>query len=124
MVWRTWDLNLKVRLVGELITHTFFWMYFPFMALYFSDSFGKDIAGIMLMVPPLLGMMSNLFGGYLADKVGRKPTMLLSLYIVGDVCHFCLFQLPCCRLSCLHRHWDCQLSLLASQLRDGGGPDD
>ncbi|MDR7315215.1 MFS transporter [Brevibacillus nitrificans] len=79
MVWRTWDLNLKVRLVGELITHTFFWMYFPFMALYFSDSFGKDVAGIMLMVPPLLGMMSNLFGGYLADKVGRKPTMLLSL---------------------------------------------
>lgn len=79
MHWRSWDLNLKVRLFGELITHTFFWMYFPFMALYFSDSFGKDVAGVLLMVPPLLGMLSNLFGGYLADKVGRKPTMLLSL---------------------------------------------
>lgn len=79
MYWRSWDTNLKVRLFGELITHTFFWMYFPFMALYFSDSFGKDVAGILLMVPPLLGMLSNLFGGYLADKVGRKATMLLSL---------------------------------------------
>lgn len=79
MHWRSWDLNLKVRLVGELITHTFFWMYFPFMALYFSETFGKDVAGLLLMVPPLLGMLSNLFGGYLADKVGRRPTMLLSL---------------------------------------------
>ncbi|WP_289138151.1 MFS transporter [uncultured Brevibacillus sp.] len=79
MHWRSWDLNLKVRLFGELITHTFFWMYFPFMALYFSDTFGKDVAGLLLMVPPLLGMLSNLFGGYLSDKVGRRFTMLLSL---------------------------------------------
>lgn len=79
MQWRSWDLNLKVRLFGELITHTFFWMYFPFMALYFSDTFGKDVAGLLLMVPPLLGMLFNLFGGYLADRVGRRFTMLLSL---------------------------------------------
>lgn len=58
----------------------FFWMYFPFMALYFSDTFGKDVAGLLLMVPPLLGMLSNLFGGYLADRVGRRFTMLLSIF--------------------------------------------
>ncbi|WP_400162198.1 MDR family MFS transporter [Brevibacillus sp. TJ4] len=85
MHWRTWDLNLKVRLFGELITHTFFWMYFPFMGILFSDSFGKDIAGFLLMVPPLLGMFSNLVGGYLADRVGRRPTMLLSLCISASM---------------------------------------
>ncbi|USG65490.1 MFS transporter [Brevibacillus ruminantium] len=79
MIWRSWDLNLKVRLLGELITHTFFWMYFPFIALYFSDTFGKDVAGLLLTVPPLLGIFSNLAGGYLADRIGRKKTMLISI---------------------------------------------
>lgn len=85
MSWRSWDLNLKVRLFGELITHTFFWMYFPFMALLFSDSFGKDMAGLLLMVPPLLGMFSNLFGGYLSDRIGRRPTMLTSLILSSSM---------------------------------------
>jgi MFS transporter, DHA1 family, multidrug resistance protein B len=85
MYWRSWDLNLKVRLFGELITHTFFWMYFPFMALLFSDSFGKDVAGLLLMVPPLLGMFSNLFAGYLCDRIGRKPTMLTSLFLTSTM---------------------------------------
>ncbi|MDH4619912.1 MFS transporter [Brevibacillus sp. AY1] len=89
MQWRSWDLNLKVRLFGELITHTFFWMYFPFMALLFSDSFGKDVAGILLMIPPLLGIFSNLFAGYLADRIGRKPTMLISLFVSSSM--FALF---------------------------------
>ncbi|CAM5797491.1 MULTISPECIES: MDR family MFS transporter [Brevibacillus] len=80
MYWRSWDLNLKVRLFGELITHTFFWMYFPFMALYFSDVFGKDVAGLLLMVPPLLGIVANLAGGYLADRIGRRKTMLIAIF--------------------------------------------
>ncbi|QQE74280.1 MFS transporter [Brevibacillus composti] len=79
MYWRSWDLNLKVRLFGELITHTFFWMYFPFMALYFSDVFGKNVAGLLLTIPPLLGIFSNLAGGYLADRIGRRKTMLFSI---------------------------------------------
>jgi MFS family permease len=79
MHWLSWDLNLKVRLVGELITHTLFWMYFPFMALHFSEAFGKDIAGVLLTVPPLLGIAANLAGGYLADRIGRRKTMLLAI---------------------------------------------
>lgn len=79
MHWRSWDVNLKVRLFGELIAHTFFWMYFPFMALHFSDAFGKEAAGLLLTIPPLLGMFANLAGGYLADRIGRRTTMLLSI---------------------------------------------
>lgn len=88
MQWLTWDLNLKVRLIGETIFHTLFWMYFPFMALHFSDAFGKDVAGMMLTVPPLLGILGNLGGGYMSDSLGRRPTMLL-----GSFMQFIMFAL-------------------------------
>jgi len=81
MQWLSWDLNLKVRLIGETIFHTLSWMYFPFMALHFSDAFGKDVAGILLMVPPMLGIFASLAGGYLSDRWGRRPTMLLGSFL-------------------------------------------
>ncbi len=81
MQWLAWDLNLKVRLIGETIFHTLFWMYFPFIALHFSDAFGKDLAGILLTVPPLVGIFGNLGGGYLSDSIGRRPTMLLGSFL-------------------------------------------
>ncbi|HZG14992.1 MAG TPA: MFS transporter [Candidatus Bathyarchaeia archaeon] len=81
MQWLTWDLNLKVRLIGETIFHTLFWMYFPFIALHFSDAFGKDLAGILLTVPPLIGILGNLAGGYLSDTLGRRPTMLTGAFL-------------------------------------------
>ncbi|WP_134683349.1 MDR family MFS transporter [Brevibacillus migulae] len=81
MQWLAWDLNLKVRLIGETIFHTLFWMYFPFIALHFSDAFGKDLAGILLTVPPLIGILGNLAGGYLSDTLGRRPTMLTGAFL-------------------------------------------
>jgi len=81
MYWLSWDLNLRVRLIGETIFQTLFWMYFPYMALHFSDAFGKELAGILLTIPPLMGIVANLLGGYLSDRFGRRPTMLLGSYI-------------------------------------------
>ncbi len=78
MNWRSWDLNLKVRLIGETIFHTFFWMFFPFMALYFTDVFGKEWAGMLLTIPPLLGVFTSLIGGQLSDRFGRRPAMLFA----------------------------------------------
>jgi MFS family permease len=89
MRWLSWDLNLKVRLIGETIFHTLFWMYFPFMALHFSDAFGKDMAGLLLTVPPLLGIFASLVGGHLSDRWGRRPTMLLGSFLQAAM--FALF---------------------------------
>ncbi|WP_019121012.1 MDR family MFS transporter [Brevibacillus massiliensis] len=91
MFWSTWDLNLKVRLIGETIFHTFYWMFFPFMALYFSDAFGKDLTGILLMFPPLLGILASLYGGQLSDRVGRRPAMLIGA--ATECLMFALFAL-------------------------------
>jgi DHA1 family multidrug resistance protein B-like MFS transporter len=91
MQWLSWDLNLKVRLIGETLFHTLFWMYFPFMALYFSDAFGKDVAGVLLTVPPLVGIIGSLLGGYLSDTLGRRPAMLLGAFLQSAM--FALFAL-------------------------------
>ncbi|KYD15998.1 hypothetical protein B4168_2674 [Anoxybacillus flavithermus] len=39
---RDWDQNLKIRLFGESLINITFWMFFSFMAFYFTEAFGKD----------------------------------------------------------------------------------
>jgi MFS transporter, DHA1 family, multidrug resistance protein B len=78
-----WDLNLKVRLFGEFLTNVLFWMFFPFMAIYFADTLGKDLAGILLIASQTLGVIANLVGGYCADRFGRRTMMLFSAFGQG-----------------------------------------
>ncbi|KAB2453101.1 MFS transporter [Bacillus sp. CH126_4D] len=96
MKWLSWDRNLKTRLIGETMFNTLFWMYFPFMAIYYSDAFGKAIGGILMAIIPLVGIIGNLLGGYLADRLGRRPVMLLGTII--QVAMFAVFALS-------HSHW-------------------
>jgi len=74
---RLWDHNLKVRLIGEGLFNMLFWMYFPFITVYFSEALGSGIAGILMTVPPIFSMIGSLLGGALTDKLGRRPVMLL-----------------------------------------------
>jgi MFS transporter, DHA1 family, multidrug resistance protein B len=83
MRWKDWDLNLKVRLYGEFLINVLFWMFFPFMAIYFSEHLGKELAGILLILSQLLGVVANLVGGYCADKYGRKKMMVFSAFGQG-----------------------------------------
>ncbi|RYL95880.1 MFS transporter [Sporolactobacillus sp. THM7-4] len=87
MKWRDWDINLKVRLIGEGIFNILFWMYFPFMAIYFSKSFGQETAGFLLVLSQVIGTVFGLFGGYCADHFGRKKMMVFSA-IGQTVCFF------------------------------------
>ncbi|MEB3749815.1 MFS transporter [Geobacillus sp. FSL W8-0032] len=88
---REWDRNLKVRLFGEALMNTTFWMFFPFMAIYFADSFGKETASVLLIVSQLFSVVANLCGGYCADVFGRKRMMVLSAY--GQGAAFLFFAL-------------------------------
>lgn len=74
---RVWDLNLKVRLIGEGLFNMLFWMYFPFITVYFSGALGSHIAGILMTVPPIFSLIGSLLGGALTDRLGRRPVMLL-----------------------------------------------
>lgn len=72
-----WDHNLQIRLLGEAMFHLFYWMYFPFLTVYFSRELGNSVAGMLMMVPPIVSTLTNLTGGGLADRVGRRPIMML-----------------------------------------------
>ena len=91
MRWFTWDLNLKIRLMGETLFNMLFWMYFPFMILFFSDAFGKTAASMLMTVPPLIGIIGGLYGGYLSDRLGRRPAMLLGAFMQSAM--FALFAI-------------------------------
>ncbi|MBY6037984.1 MFS transporter [Fictibacillus nanhaiensis] len=91
MKWKDWDTNIKVRLIGEFFVSLLFWMFFPFMAIYFSDELGKESAGILLVLSQVVGVFANLVGGYCADKYGRKKMMVISAW--GQAITFIFFVL-------------------------------
>ncbi len=74
---RLWNTNLKVRLIGEAMFNMLFWMYFPFIAVYFGAALGNQVAGLLMTFPPIFSLIGSLLGGALADRLGRRPVMLL-----------------------------------------------
>ncbi len=91
MKWKDWDSNLKVRLLGEGVMNLLFWMFFPFMAIYFSNSFGKEAAGMLLIASQVVSVAVGLVGGYCADHFGRKRMMIIAG--IGEAVCFVFFAL-------------------------------
>jgi MFS transporter, DHA1 family, multidrug resistance protein B len=88
---RDWDTNLKIRLFGEALMNITFWMFFPFLTIYFADEFGKVQAGLFLIISQVFSVLANLMGGYCADRFGRKTMMVLASF--GQGLSFMLFAL-------------------------------
>lgn len=89
MRFSTWDINLKVRLYGEAFVDVSFWMIFPFLTLYFSETLGRATAGLLLIISQIITAFTGLLGGFLADKYGRKRMLLVA--ISGEIASFILF---------------------------------
>lgn len=51
-------------------------MIFPFMAIYFSMEINSKVAGILLMINVLAQFLAGMYGGHLADIIGRKKLMV------------------------------------------------
>ncbi|WP_040206220.1 MDR family MFS transporter [Neobacillus jeddahensis] len=88
---RDWDTNLKVRLFAEAMLNITFWMFYPFMTIYFAEAFGKNKAGFLLVFSQIFSVLANLMGGYCADRFGRKRMMVLSA--IGQGLSFLSFAL-------------------------------
>lgn len=48
------------------------------MAIYFASYFGQTMAGLMMLVTVITGLLSSFFGGYYADVKGRKKVLVVS----------------------------------------------
>nr|WP_251131836.1 MULTISPECIES: MFS transporter [Exiguobacterium] len=68
---------------GEGLFNLLFWMYFPFITVYFAQTLGVKLAGLLMTVPPLFLLVGSLIGGSLADEIGRRPVMLVGTFSQG-----------------------------------------
>lgn len=66
-------------LFGGTLVNRFGHFVIPFLAIYLKQrGHGVGVTGIVLGAYGAGGLLAGIIGGYLADRIGRKPTMLLS----------------------------------------------
>lgn len=85
-----WDMhrNIKIRIITSFLTRTVGTMIFPFMAIYFSVKLGSVIAGVLLLINVMASLIIGLYGGYIADRLGRKKVMVVGqvIQVVAIAC--------------------------------------
>lgn len=81
--YRAFDTAIWIRVLGTALTSVTGFMMRPYLVLYLHARMEGSVLIPMLIVglPPLCGMLVNLYGGTLSDRYGRKPIMLVSLWI-------------------------------------------
>ncbi|MDM5200798.1 MFS transporter [Fictibacillus enclensis] len=69
--------NIKIRIITSFMTRVVGTMIFPFMAIYLSDKLGQALAGIILLINVFVSILVGFYGGYVADRAGRKKVMVI-----------------------------------------------
>lgn len=67
--------NIKIRIFTSALMRMTGFMVFPFMAIYFSERMGQAAAGLLLLLHVLVIMLTSFYGGYIADRIGRKRVL-------------------------------------------------
>lgn len=69
--------NIRVRIYTSFMSRVVGSTIFPFMAIYFTKEINATVAGILLLIQVATQFLSSLYGGHLADTVGRKKMMII-----------------------------------------------
>ncbi|MCJ2532903.1 MAG: MFS transporter [Candidatus Thermoplasmatota archaeon] len=75
----------RVLVASALIENMAFGLIIPFLAIYIIEDLGLEpwTAGVVLAGYMIAGVPSMIFGGMLADKIGRRPVLLASLGLMS-----------------------------------------
>jgi len=77
MNFKNFHPNIKFRMFDAFISTTVYNMMLPFLAIYFSQEFGKAYAGILLAIYFSAGILSSILGGHLSDYHGRRKILII-----------------------------------------------
>jgi MFS family permease len=77
--------QFKLMVAGSLLVSTGFTMSFPFLTLYLNTQLGipLDKVGLLFMFHAAAGLFAQMAAGPLADRIGRKPVMMVGLFATG-----------------------------------------
>jgi cell division protein YceG involved in septum cleavage/predicted MFS family arabinose efflux permease len=77
---RTYHPIVWFLIVGTAVTRVASFMSLPFLAIHLSDNLhlNSSMIGIILGMSGLTGALGGFFGGYLSDRWGRRPIMLIA----------------------------------------------
>ncbi|KGP73791.1 MDR family MFS transporter [Pontibacillus yanchengensis] len=75
-MFRTLHPNIRIRIYTSFLSRIVGSAVFPFMAIYFTREINATVAGILLLIQVAVQFLTGLYGGHLADIVGRKRLMV------------------------------------------------
>lgn len=73
--------NIKIRLIETFFTNLLGHMALPFMIIYFAEHFGQQMAGAMFAMNIIATVVAGVYGGLLADRLGRRRMMLIAEWL-------------------------------------------
>jgi len=81
------DRAIFVLALGDLVASFGFSLVFPFLTIYLTAELGSSAAqaGLVLGLYSIASIVSTALGGVLADRVGRKPVMVVSILCTAVV---------------------------------------
>ncbi|ELY0462695.1 MFS transporter [Listeria innocua] len=107
--------NIRARILIQFLSKIIGSMIFPFMAIYFSMEINSKIAGILLMINVLAQFLAGMYGGHLADIIGRKKLM-----VAGELLKvFAFLGMVLCNSSIFHSPWITFVMLLLIGVAQG-----
>lgn len=93
--------NIRARILIQFLSKIIGSMIFPFLAIYFTMEINSSVAGVLLLINVFVQFVAGIYGGHLADVIGRRKLM-----ITGEVLKvFAFLGMVLCNSAFFHSPW-------------------